>query len=205
MLFIGIKEEKYIRYISVEYCDSDFEKIVARLRNFYKTSQKVKALIELGNLEWLGPSPYKKYKGDDYISCQAKIRDKSLSAGKHGSSIADTQEAFARQIENNKFGRFHCCFLFEDEQWYLLVGTYKGHIDTIDESMLKKEQLMAGLEVYKYNPDSNYQKLESVKFRAWSQVQDQSNKDNRTYYIFRNNKLISVINPQTTDSIQQAV
>lgn len=193
-LLIGIQQPEYIRYISVEYVPK-FSQITSTLKTFYKTPERVKALVELGNLNWLGKSPYKKSKGDsDLINCEAKIRDKKLSPGKHGSCMAKDEKDFVKKLERNTRG-LNCCFLYDNGQWYILVGGHKENIRTIDETVLKKDRLMEGLEVYKYDPGSEYHKLSKIEFYSWNEVKENAKETGTTYYIFRNNKLLTIISP----------
>lgn len=198
-LLIGIKNnDGNIRYISVstEYTQK-FDKIVGTLRNFYKSEEKVKALINLGNLHWLGCSPYNKSKGEsDVVNCEAIIRDRKLSAGKHGTNFTDSEENFVKKLERDCRVGLNCCFLFDDGQWYILVGSHKENIKTVDSSVLKKSTRMDGLTVYTYDPQSNYQTLSSKDFHTWEEVRESADKDKITYYIFRGEKLLTIIHPK---------
>lgn len=196
-LLIGIKQPEYIRYISVEYIPA-FNLITSTLKTFYKTQDRVETLIQLGNLNWLGKTPYKKSKGDDdMINCEAKIRDKKLSPGKHGSCIAKDEKDFVKKLERNPRG-INCCFLYDDNQWYILVGGHKENIQTIDESVLEKDRLMEGLEVYIYDPKSDYSKLSKEEFYSWDEVKQSAEETGTTYFIFRNGKLLTIIHPNPT-------
>ncbi len=191
-LLIGIKQPDHIRYISVEYVP-EFNKLISILRTFYKTRERVEALIELGNLNYLGLSPYKKSRGDsDPVNCEAKIRDKKLSPGKHGSCTAKDEKDFVKKSGHNTSG---CCFLYEDNGWYILVGGHKESIQTIDKSVLEKGRLMEGLEVLKYNSDSEYNRLSTEEFHSWNEVRQSADETGITYYIFRSGKLLAVIAP----------
>ncbi|MDR2005296.1 MAG: hypothetical protein LBQ74_19920 [Prevotella sp.] len=198
-ILIAIKKNDKIHYITL---DSDyysqFDWVVNTLRNFYKKSERVEALIELGNLEWLGPSPYKKNKdNDDIVNCLSKTRDRKWSPGKHGASYADNEEEFLNVIDRHRKDYLvNCGFLFDEGKWYILVGGHKESIEAIDISILKKEKLMEGLVVCFYRPTNNHRKLEPQAFRRWSEVQDAADKLGRKYYVYRNEKLISVIHPQ---------
>lgn len=194
-LLIGKKTSSGIRYISVE-CAMTFSTIVHTLKTFYKTTERVDALINLGNLNYLGKTPFKKCKGEeDLINCEAKIRDKKLSEGKHGTSIVKDEAEFLKKLERNCRG-LNCCFLFEEDKWYVLVGGHKQQIESIDESVLDKGKRMEGLEVYTYKPDDSYNKLNSVEFYSWDQVKQSANTNNTTYYIFRGEKFLTIITPE---------
>jgi len=206
-LLIGMKNEGGdIRYISVstEY-KQKFDNIVATLKNFYKSPEKVKTLIDLGNLHWLGGSPYKKSKGEnDVANCEAIIRDRKLSPGKHGTSFVNSDEEFVKRLERNCRYGLNCCFLFEDGQWYILVGGHKENIKTIDSSVLQKSTLMDGLQVYTYDPACSYNKLPEKEFYTWEEVRASSDKENKIYYIFRGEKLLTIIHPKPMITPQAA-
>lgn len=194
-LLIGKKTSSSIRYISVEYA-MDFTAVVHTLKNFYKTTGKVEALINLGNLNYLGKTPYKKCKGEeDLINCEAKIRDRKLSSGKHGTSIAKDEADFLKKLERECYG-LNCCFLFEDGRWYILVGGHKEQIESIDESVLDKSKRMDGLDVFNYKPDDSYNKLKPVGFYSWDEVQQSAHATNTTYYIFRGERLLTILTPE---------
>lgn len=196
-ILIGRKTESgSILYISLsnEYKQT-FARITAILKNFYRTPERVEALIELGNLHWLGGSPYKKNKnGDDIVNCESLIRDRKLSPGKHGSQYADTEEKYV--TKNDRTGKIDCCFLFDnDGQWYVLVGAHKERLATADESILEKSTLMYGLKVYKFEPNDPHTKLQEKEFYTWEEVKKAANKANIPHYIFRNERLLTVIKP----------
>jgi len=198
-ILIATKKNDKIRYITLESDHyNQFDRIVNILRNFYKNPERVEALIELGNLEWLGLSPYKKNKDDeDIINCLSKIRDRKWSPGKHGSSYADNEEELLKAIDRNRQDYLvNCGFLFDEGKWYILVGGHKESIEAISISILKKEKLMGGLTACFYEPSNNYRKLEPQSFRRWSEIQDAADKLGRIYYVYRNERLISVIHPQ---------
>jgi hypothetical protein len=198
-ILIATKKDGKIRYITLESDSlSQFGRVVNTLRNFYKKPERIDALIELGNLEWLGLSPYKKNKDDDdIVNCLSKIRDRKWSPGKHGVSYADNEEEFLNAIDRNRRDYLvNCGFLFDEGKWYILVGGHKESIEAIDISILKKEKLMEGLLVCFYRPTNNHRKLEPQAFRRWSEVQDTADRLGRKYYVYRNEKLISVIHPQ---------
>lgn len=214
-IIIAKKDEIGYRYITVETDKiRHFDWILNTIRNFYKSPQKVSTLIDLGNLEWIGPSPYKKTKGDDdIVNCEAKIRDKKLSPGKHGYSYVTDEQALLKNFDrcddyyimNSPYYRINCCFLFEDNKWYVLVGAHKEAIETVDKSILLKDNLMKGLEVYKYTPSSNYHRLENSNVKSWTHIQQKANENNRNYHVFRNNKLIKIIHPQVESISEQKI
>lgn len=198
-LLIGLKQEDGIRYISVstEY-GHKFDKVVSILRNFYKSPEKVKTLIDLGNLHWLGPSPYNKSKGsEDLVNCEAIIRDRKLSPGKHGFCHTDTEENFVKKLDRDCRYGLNCCFLFDENEWHILMGGHKENVRTIDASVLKKGTRMEGLSVYEYCPDQDYNRLSGKDFYTWQEVRLSADESNKPYYIFRGEKLLTIIHPNT--------
>jgi len=197
-LLIGTKTENgKIRYISVanEYKQS-LDRVAGLLRNFYQSPERVQALIDLGNLYWLGASPYKKSKGNnDNLNCESYIRDRKLSPGKHGTSLVENEAEFVKKLEHDSYG-LNCCFLFENNEWYILVGSHRENIRSIDSSVLKKSTRMDGLKVYRYNPEENYNRFAEKEFYTWEEVRESADKDSITYYIFRGEKLLTIIHPQ---------
>ncbi|MBF0578180.1 hypothetical protein [Dysgonomonas sp. GY617] len=193
-LLIGKKTTSGIRYISVEYA-MKFTTVVHTLKTFYKTVEKVDALIDLGNLNYLGKTPYKKCKGEqDLINCESKIRDRKLSPGKHGASTAKDESDFLKKLERECRG-LNCCFLFDEGKWYVLVGGHKEQIESIDESVLDKSKRMDGLTVFNYKQDDSYNKLIPVDFYSWNEVLQSANTTHTTYYIFRGERFLSIITP----------
>lgn len=194
-ILIGIKDADNIRYISSEH-PQDFEKVVHTLKNFYQSAEKVKTLIDLGNLDWLGPSPYKKSKGvDDLINCESRTRDKKLSPGKHGWKISQSEKHFVEQLERNPGKNINCCFLYEEDKWYILIGSHKENIDTIDSSVLKKNCLMDGLNVYVYEPDNQYCHLIAKSFYSWKDAQRSVDETQIPHYIFRGENFLKALIP----------
>jgi hypothetical protein len=204
-ILIGIKDVDNIRYITADY-PQQFEKIVHTLKNFYKSPEKVKALIDLGHLDWLGASPYKKSKGiNDLINCESRIRDKKLSPGKHGWKTVRSNNEFVEQLERNPGKNLNCCFLFEDSKWFILIGNHKENIGFIDETILKKSQLMDGLNVYVYEPDNQYNRLATKSFYSWYEVQQSADEKQIPHYIFRGERFLTTITPNPIKEIENVV
>jgi hypothetical protein len=196
-ILIGLKTPGNIRYISVSpVYKSGFNKVIATLRTFYKTQERVKALIELGNLDWLGISPYKKCKGiDDTVNCESLIRDRKLSPGKHGAQFVPDEKEFVKKLTGTSRGNINCCFLYENSEWFILVGGHKESIRLTDESVLGKSALMDGLKVYRYEPENQYHKLSGESFLSWAEVKQSADEKQTVYYIFRGEKFLTIISP----------
>lgn len=95
-LYIGkLQNDGVVKYIAVPY-EEQYNDVPRILGTFYSTDARVEALINLGNLVTLQPSPYKKWKGQsDTVNCRAEIRDDGEKKGKHLPQFADTIEDYA--------------------------------------------------------------------------------------------------------------
>lgn len=75
-LYIGkIQNDSVVKYIALPYREQ-YQDVPRILKTFYPTGTRVDALLNLGNLVNLQPSPYNKWKGGvDKVHCRAEIRD----------------------------------------------------------------------------------------------------------------------------------
>ena len=163
-LYIGkLQNDGVVRYIALPYKEQ-YNAVPRMLGTFYSTDARVEALINLGNLVTLQPSPYKKWQGyGDKVNCRAEIRDDGEKKGKHLPQFADALEAYAR------LDAF--LFLFQEERWYF--KTQNGF------ELSEKGEM---------NP------LATSRFSGWKDMQVQAVTDDKTYYAFRDEKLITTIN-----------
>lgn len=98
-----------IRYVSVpKFYNYDLPHI---LRNFYPKESRVSALIDLGNLVTLRPTPFGKPRDYyDKVYCRARIRDDKEKKGRHQPRYADSEEDLLK-LETEGF-------LFKEGQWH---------------------------------------------------------------------------------------
>lgn len=88
------------------------ERFIRVLKRFYPNDQRVDALLELGDIHRLGPSPYGRWTDcRDEIHCFGAIRD-GRRDNTHLPRIADSVELFKSYAED--------CFLFADGKWHYL-------------------------------------------------------------------------------------
>lgn len=74
--------------------------LVRKLRVFYPNDRRVDALLSLGDIQKLGPSPYGKWTGTgDTVHCFSKIRDGRETPRQSASRIADNTDI----IRGNEF------------------------------------------------------------------------------------------------------
>ena len=98
-----------VKYITVTSYES--ETFIPLLKTFYSNEKRVTALMKLGNLHLLGPSPYGEHNIGEYdpVHCLANIRDYQMS---RGSNIAKIKELYKVKEKEGHI------FLFRDGRWH---------------------------------------------------------------------------------------
>lgn len=87
--------------------------LVRKLRVFYPNDRRVDALLSLGDIQKLGPSPYGKWTGTgDTVHCFSKIRDGRETPRQSASRIADNADIFGRMEDT--------CLLFDNGRWHVM-------------------------------------------------------------------------------------
>ena len=87
--------------------------LVRKLRVFYPNDRRVDALLSLGDIQKLGPSPYGKWTGTgDTVPCFSKIRDGRETPRQSASRIADNADIFGRMEDT--------CLLFDNGRWHVM-------------------------------------------------------------------------------------
>lgn len=82
--------------------------LVRKFRVFYPNDKRVDALLSLGDIQKLGPSPYGKWTGTgDAVHCFSKIRDGRETPRQSAPRIADNADIFGRMEDT--------CLLFDAE------------------------------------------------------------------------------------------
>lgn len=186
-LYIGkIQNDGVVKYIALPYREQ-YQEVPRILKTFYPTDSRVDALLDLGNLVNLQPSPYNKWKGGvDKVHCRAEIRDDGEKKGKHLPQFADTLEDYTR------LDAF--LFLFQEGHW--LFKTQYGFEDltTATIAFPVKQDAFKGIELYELSEKGEMSSLSSSRFSGWKDMQDQAVTGHKTYYAFRGDKLITTIN-----------
>jgi hypothetical protein len=157
-----------VRHIEVSATDGT--ETAFKLKTFYSTGKRLDALLELGNLVYIGSSPGGRFSGiNDTLHCHAEIRDNKKSPNKHGSQTAKDKETFLNPKEN--------CFLFENGQW-----TFQA----------QKKNTLSQLTVYAVHDKGFSRKWASDA--TWSQLTREAQKENESYCLFNSkNKLVATI------------
>lgn len=162
------------------------EKTAFTLKNFYSVEKRLDALLDLGNLSELNPSPYGKYRWcGDKVHCQAAIRDDSGNRKRNESMITARRDIFTTPVE--------LCFLYENGSWTMLFGKHSASIDFPQILHLIKWKPFHKLEIYEFEKDNRFEKKHYV-FHNWKELEEYADNANKPVYVFRSNRLIATIN-----------
>ena len=171
---------RYIRLARHDYTD-----VTPILKTFYTKESRASALLDLGSIYQLGPSPYGKYKFRelDVTHCIANIRDQRESRGRNIAKYASLSEL--QNIEGHKF-------LYKDGAWHYFDGTEFTASLPIRLSGAK-ENPMKGLEMRTFNREGDIVNQYN-DFKSWNEAVEYSTTEGKPIFIFRGNKLITTIN-----------
>lgn len=186
-LYIGkIQNDGTVKYIALPYPEQ-YQEVPRILKTFYPTDTRVDALINLGNLATLRPSPYKKWQGyDDKVNCRAKIRDDGEKKGKHLPQFADTLDDYAR------LDAF--LFLFQERRWYFKTQNGFKDLATATVAFPKKQDAFKGIDLYELSEKGELDSVSANQIPGWKDIQNQAVTGNKTYFAFQGEKLITTIN-----------
>lgn len=186
-LYIGkTQNDGVVKYIALPYREQ-YQDVPRILKTFYPTDSRVDALLDLGNLVNLQPSPYNKWKGGvDKVHCRAEIRDDGEKKGKNLPQFADTPDDYAR------LDAF--LFLFQEGCWYFRTQNGFEDLATATIAFSEKQDAFKGIKLYELSEKGEVNPLPSSRFSGWKDMQDQAVTGNKTYYAFRGDKLITTIN-----------
>ena len=190
-LYIGkLQEDGVVKYIALPYPEQ-YHEVPRILKNFYSTPNRIDALLNLGNLVTLQPSPYKKWEGvDDKINCRAEIRDDGEKKGKHLPQFADTLEEYAK-LEAY-------LILFKEGRWYFKTRDGFEDLATATIASPDKQSAFKGIDLYKLSEKGEMTTVASSQFSGWGDMLDKAAAAGKTYFAFRGDKLITTINHPLT-------
>ncbi|GAB6013604.1 hypothetical protein [Viscerimonas tarda] len=166
------------------------EKTAFTLKNFYSVEKRLDALLDLGNLNNLNPSPYGKYRWyGDKVHCYAAIRDDGASKRKNEALLSESRDVFAKAVE--------LCFLYENGNWTILFGKRSENIDFAQVLNVIKWNPFLHLEIYEFEKDNRFAK-NHIAFADWKELEEYAERENKPVYVFRNNRLAVTINHPLT-------
>ena len=186
-LYIGkLQNDGVVRYIAVPY-EEQYNDVPRILGTFYSTDARVEALINLGNLVTLQPSPYKKWKGQsDTVNCRAEIRDDGEKKGKHLPQFADTIEDYANL---NAW-----LFLYMEGRWHFKTSNGFQHLSAVQITFSSREDSFKGINLYELSENGSLNSVHTTRSESWKDMQTKAATENKTYYAFRGDKLITTVN-----------
>ena len=160
------------------------ERFLRVLKRFYPNEERVDALIALGDIHRLGPSPYGRWIDcRDEIHCFGAIRD-GRRDNTHLPRIADCVELFKSYAED--------CFLFADGRWYYLSDVERIPIE--DYFIKPAKNTICNLAVY-YNEKSSL--YATPRMRSWQEIEEYAEREGKILYIFNGRRLARIIKPST--------
>lgn len=167
------------------------------LRTFYRTEKRIDALLALGNLSGLGPSPYGKDasipQALDKLHCRAYIRDFGHKEKEEKAEIFPDKEQF--------FADGQIAYLYDNGRWYHACGGQVTDITSPLVTHLEEEYgpypNLKDVEVYTLK-GGDYP-LESTARNAgtWQELDALAAQEQKTLYVFRrkDNRLIKIVRP----------
>lgn len=186
-IYIGQqKADGVIRYVTIfTYSNNNNYRITSILRTFYSRESRVTALINLGNLELVRPSPYGKWQGyGDPVHCRAEIRDDKKGKGSRQPRYGS--EAEFLKLEGH-------LFLYKDDRWHYRYAD--GFSTTLPEKLPKlSTKPFEGLEFYNLDEKGGLSYCYGRDFKCWNDIVAMSNEEKTPVFIFRKNKLVATIN-----------
>jgi hypothetical protein len=197
-IIIGkVLTDKQVKYIKCDGYDTLFW-AARTLLSFYSRENRLDALLDLGNLDWLGASPFGKYVfDDDPINCISRIRDRKGDAGEESADILPGKDIF----------RTARCpvFLFEDGQWSMYNNNECAALHSpygILPSL--RTYSFQSYSTIRYSHDAERSKengkVKKFDFPNWSALMRKAGEDGDTYYVFCGRRLIATINSKHTNN-----
>ena len=158
------------------------EDLARKLRVFYSNEKRVDALLSLGDIHVLGPSPYGKWTGHgDAVHCFSKIRDGREQPGQFSARRADNADIFSRMEDT--------CLLFADGKWKVMIGDEYRDLSSY-EGDAPSHDSMAPLTVYA----DNHARLEKIDTpRHWQGLEELAERESRILYLYRGCHLVKII------------
>lgn len=175
-----------VRHIKA-YLENTIDEISQKLRVFYSLDRRVDALLSLGDINVLGPSPFGKWVRSDTVHCRSFIRDGNGDRNIYSARIADNVETFAHMADH--------CLLYDNGIWYLLTNGECTRLEWFNFFPAHKDMRMFSVYV------EGGRGLERINAPySWSQLQKYADKVNWTLYVFRKEKLVKIIRPSNLKS-----
>lgn len=186
-----VRADGSVLFISLNY-GVDFEGNKSTLLRFYTREKRLDALLALGNLISLAPSPYHKHKGDrpirDRVNCRAEIRDDFESKRKHQAKECENEDVFAKI--------YGPAYLWKEGVWYYI--SENECVKLAEKTIVKPKSpdSLSDCKVRHIDRDGEYQTYYKEKLENLSDVQRAADSEKFIFFIFRKSKLVKTIHPQ---------
>ena len=156
--------------------------LARRLRVFYANDRRVDALLSLGDIHKLGPSPYGKWTGaGDVVHCFSKIRDGREALQQSASRIADNTDIFSRMEDT--------CLLFENGRWHVMDKAGHRELPLLVEDAPSHDS-MKPITVY-VNNRGRLEKIETPEH--WLGLEELAERESRILYVYRSCHLVRIV------------
>ena len=175
-----------VRHIKA-YLDSNIDEISQKLRVFYRPEKRIDALLSLGDIDVLGPSPFGKWRRPDKVHCRSFIRDGYGDKNKFSARIAYNVETFAHIADH--------CLLYDNGVWYLFIKGERTQLECCNFLPAHKDMRMFSVYV---EGGRGLEQINAPYF--WSQLQEYANQVNWILYVFREERLVKIIRPSNLKS-----
>lgn len=160
------------------------------LKRFYTLEHRLDALLELGTLHLLRPSPYGKSSSmADPVHCRAAHRDEYESKKQNRPLESRSREIVARMK-----GYF---FLWENGAWYVLFNERCLPIDEYDPGMENDAGILSGLELKELQANGELKNADTASVCKWADMQALADSVMKSIFLYRNKKLIARFEPKT--------
>lgn len=158
------------------------EDLVRKLRVFYSGDKRVDALLSLGDVLTLGPSPYAGWTGDkDAVHCFSRIRDGREAPHRFAARIADNIDIFSRMED--------MCLLFDDGKWYRVSEGESRKLSYPIENTASHDS-MESISVY-INRNARIERIDTPKH--WRELPDLAERESRILYVYRGQRLVTIV------------
>lgn len=156
--------------------------VVRKLRLFYSNDKRVDALLSLGDIHVLGPSPYAKWTGSgDTVHCFSKIRDGREAPQQFAARLADNADIFSCMEDT--------CLLFDNGKWYVVAGNERRELPA-SVGDTPTHDGMRSISVY-VNNHADFKKIETPKH--WQGLQELAERESRILYVYRGCRLVRIV------------
>ena len=187
-----VRADGSVLFITLNY-NVDFDRNKSTLLRFYTREKRLDALLALGNLILLQASPYGKYETEksprEQINCKAEIRDDFESKRKHQAKVAEDIDEFACV--------YGPAYLWKDGVWYYVSSSECTLLAEKSVPKVKPAPNYDKMSLRRLTSDGKVEKTYGEKFTGFDDVQRKANADQNIYFIFKDQRLIKTIHPQT--------